>query len=248
MVKVQNSGVNSINSRDESPRPPATRRIRSFVCRPGRITRAQQRALETGWQQFGIETRNEVLDLNGIFGRHAPRYLEIGFGMGDGLMEMALANPQCDYLGIEVYEPGLGRLIHQLTERNISNVRAIRGDAVEVLERCITQRALDGVFLYFPDPWPKKRHHKRRIVQPGFVSLVCGRLKPGGYFELATDWADYAAHMLKTLEAESGFTNMAGPGRFPPRPIRRPFTKFEQRGRGIGHGIWDLVFVRNPSH
>nr|VFJ58212.1 MAG: tRNA (guanine-N7-)-methyltransferase [Candidatus Kentron sp. FM]VFJ62991.1 MAG: tRNA (guanine-N7-)-methyltransferase [Candidatus Kentron sp. FM]VFK19658.1 MAG: tRNA (guanine-N7-)-methyltransferase [Candidatus Kentron sp. FM] len=221
------------------------RRIRSFVRRPGRITQAQRRTLETDWKRFGIEPCNGTLDLDGIFARHAPRYLEIGFGMGEALIDTALANPECDYLGVEVHEPGLGRLIHQLIERDIGNVRAIRGDAVQVLDTCIAPRDLAGVFLYFPDPWPKKRHHKRRLVQPDFVCLVSERLEPGGRFELATDWADYAVHMLKTLEAEPRLDNLAGPGRFSPRPAHRPFTRFERRGQRAGHGIWDLVFARN---
>ena len=185
------------------------------------------------------------MDLDAIFGRRAPRYLEIGFGMGDALLEMALANPEYDYLGIEVYEAGLGRLIHRLARGDIGNARAIRGDAVEVLEACIAPGSLDGVFLYFPDPWPKKRHHKRRLVRPDFASLVCQRLKPGGRFELATDWADYAQHMLRILAATPGLHNRAGAGGFSPRPAHRPVTKFERRGQGIGHGIWDLVFARD---
>nr|VFK53657.1 MAG: tRNA (guanine-N(7)-)-methyltransferase [Candidatus Kentron sp. TUN] len=221
------------------------RRVRSFVNRPGRITRAQRLALATDWQKFGIETENQVLDLDAIFGRQAPRYLEIGFGMGDGLVEMAMAHPQCDYLGVEVYEPGIGRLIHQLSHKDLTNVRIIRGDAVEMLETCIAPHALNGIFLYFPDPWPKKRHHKRRIIQPDFMSLVCTRIVvPEGRFEIATDWEDYAIHILETLEAEPRLRNLAGPGRFSTRPEHRPLTKFERRGEGLGHQIWDLVFVR----
>nr|VFJ67199.1 MAG: tRNA (guanine-N(7)-)-methyltransferase [Candidatus Kentron sp. FW] len=226
------------------PLLPGHRRVRSFVNRPGRITHAQRQALVTNWQRFGIETGDYLLDLDAIFGRRAPRYLEIGFGMGDGLIEMALANPQRDYLGIEVYEPGLGRLLHRLSRENVANVRAIRGDAVEVLSRCIAPHGLDGILIYFPDPWPKKRHHKRRIVQPAFVSLICVCLNPGGRLELATDWEDYAMHMLKTLELEPRLRNLAGSGYFSARPEHRPVTKFERRGERCGHRIWDLVFLR----
>nr|VFK64665.1 MAG: tRNA (guanine-N7-)-methyltransferase [Candidatus Kentron sp. UNK]VFK71171.1 MAG: tRNA (guanine-N7-)-methyltransferase [Candidatus Kentron sp. UNK] len=234
----------SILPSEKEPSPIRHRKIRSFVCRPGRITRAQRQALATDWGRFGIVIEGHALDLDAIFGRRAPRYLEIGFGMGDALVEMALTHPERDYLGVEVYEPGLGRVIHRLSQENLSNARAIRGDAVAVLETCIVPGALDGILLYFPDPWPKKRHHKRRIVQPGFVSLVCERLRLGGYFELATDWEDYALHMLKVLEAEPRLDNLAGPGRFSARPEHRPLTKFERRGERLGHRIWDLLFQR----
>nr|VFJ75207.1 MAG: tRNA (guanine-N(7)-)-methyltransferase [Candidatus Kentron sp. FW] len=231
-------------SKELPPLLPGHRRVRSFVNRPGRITHAQRQALVTDWQRFGIETDDCPLDLDAIFGRRAPRYLEIGFGMGDGLIEMALANPQRDYLGIEVYEPGLGRLLHRLSRENVTNVRAIRGDAVEVLSRCIAPHGLDGILIYFPDPWPKKRHHKRRIVQPAFVSLICMCLNSGGRLELATDWEDYAMHMLKTLEPEPRLRNLAGSGCFSARPEHRPLTKFERRGEKYGHRIRDLIFLR----
>nr|VFK24630.1 MAG: tRNA (guanine-N(7)-)-methyltransferase [Candidatus Kentron sp. MB]VFK27057.1 MAG: tRNA (guanine-N(7)-)-methyltransferase [Candidatus Kentron sp. MB]VFK74920.1 MAG: tRNA (guanine-N(7)-)-methyltransferase [Candidatus Kentron sp. MB] len=223
--------------------PPHYRKVRSFVRRPGRITHAQQQALATDWERFGVEAHHR-LDLDAVFGRRAPCYLEIGFGMGDGLIEMAQAHPQCDYLGVEVYDPGLGRLLHQVSCRNITNVRVMRGDAVDILADCIMPHSLAGVLLYFPDPWPKKRHYKRRLVQPAFVSLICERLELGGHFELATDWEDYAMHMLQTLEAEPRLDNAAGPGHFSPRPNHRPLTKFERRGKVLGHRIWDLSFMR----
>jgi len=223
---------------------PSPRKIRSFVRRAGRITRAQHQALETNWHRFGIDAENGPLDFDKIFARHAQRYLEIGFGMGDGLLEMAQTNPHHDYLGIEVHEPGLGRLVHGLAKRNITNVRVIRGDATEVLATAITPHSLNGVFLYFPDSWPKKRHHKRRIVQPDFVARVCTRLVPSGRFELATDWEEYAIYMLQVLEAEPQLRNLAGPGCFAPRPPHRPLTKFERRGEKLGHPIRDLVFAR----
>nr|VFJ47294.1 MAG: tRNA (guanine-N(7)-)-methyltransferase [Candidatus Kentron sp. DK]VFJ51827.1 MAG: tRNA (guanine-N(7)-)-methyltransferase [Candidatus Kentron sp. DK] len=231
---------------EQTQRGPETRRIRSFVCRPGRITDAQRRALAIHWARFGVETQGP-LDPVKVFGRRGPLYLEIGFGMGDALMEMALADPEGNYLGAEVYEPGIGRLLNNLNARDIGNARVMRGDAVEILARCIPQDSLDGVFVYFPDPWPKKRHHKRRLVQPDFVSLVCSRLRPGGRFELATDWADYAEHMLRALEAAPDPVNTAGPGNFSPRPSHRPVTKFERRGQGKGYGIWDLVFRRRET-
>jgi len=218
--------------------------VRSFVRRQGRITRAQRQALATDWPRFGIKTGGHELDLDAIFGRRAPRYLEIGFGMGDGLVEMAMNHPQRDYLGVEVYDPGIGRLVHQLSLRNLTNVRVIRGDAVDILETAIPPQGLAGILLYFPDPWPKKRHYKRRIVQPDFVSLVCTRLGAGGRFELATDWEDYALHMLETLEAELRLRNLAGPGCFSARPDHRPLTKFERRGEGLGHRVRDLIFIR----
>nr|VFK43735.1 MAG: tRNA (guanine-N(7)-)-methyltransferase [Candidatus Kentron sp. SD]VFK49064.1 MAG: tRNA (guanine-N(7)-)-methyltransferase [Candidatus Kentron sp. SD]VFK80836.1 MAG: tRNA (guanine-N(7)-)-methyltransferase [Candidatus Kentron sp. SD] len=227
----------------ELPHSNRHRKIRSFARRPGRITRAQRHALATDWQRFGVECQHR-LDLDAIFGRRAPRYLEIGFGMGDGLLEMATNHPQRDYLGVEVHEPGIGKLIHQLSHRNLTNARVIRGDAVHVLETCIAPHALDGILLYFPDPWPKKRHHKRRIVQPDFVSLVCECLVREGRFELSTDWEDYARYILEVLEAEPGLCNLAGAGRFSPRPNYRPLTKFERRGERLGHRIRDLVFMR----
>nr|VFK37325.1 MAG: tRNA (guanine-N(7)-)-methyltransferase [Candidatus Kentron sp. TC] len=229
---------------EKEPSPARHRKVRSFVRRPGRITRTQRQAIATDWRRFGVELEGHALDLDAIFGRRAPRYLEIGFGMGDGLLEMVSTNPQRDYLGVEVYEPGLGRLIHRLSQENLSNARVMRGDARDVLETCIAPHALDGVLLYFPDPWPKKRHHKRRIVQPDFVSLVCERLRAGGRLELATDWEDYAMHMLKVLETEPRLHNLAGSGRFSPRPDHRPLTKFERRGQRLGHRIWDLLFRR----
>jgi len=216
------------------------------VCRPGRITDAQRRALAIHWARFGVEIQGP-LDPGKVFGRRGPLYLEIGFGMGDALMEMALADTEGNYLGAEVYEPGIGKLLNGLNARDIGNVRIMRGDGVEILARCIPQDSLDGVFLYFPDPWPKKRHHKRRLVQPDFVALVSSRLRPGGRFELATDWADYAHHMLRTLEAAPGLENTAGSGNFAPRPNHRPVTKFERRGQGKGHGIWDFVFRRRET-
>jgi len=225
----------------------STRRpIRSFVRRSGRITRSQRLALERDWPRFGIEGRG-LIDLDQIFGRHAPRVMEIGFGMGDVLIEMAARDRERDYLGVEVYEPGIGRVLSRLRTLGLENVRIVRGDAVEVLATRIAERTLDAALLYFPDPWPKKRHHKRRLVQPEFAELVCSRLKVGGRFELATDWEDYARHMLGVLENTPGLVNVAGAGRFMKSATTRPMTKFERRGRRLGHDVWDLGFERRGS-
>lgn len=207
------------------------------------MTVAQRRALAELWPRYGVEIE-DVIDLDQAFGRQAPRFLEIGFGMGDALAQMAGRHPERDFLGIEVYEPGVGRLLARLSREELENVRLIRGDAVEVLRSALPADSLDCVMLHFPDPWPKKRHHKRRIVQPSFVELVRTRLKHGGRFQLATDWEDYAHHMRQVLDAHQGFRSLAGPGGFAERPAERPVTKFETRGVRLGHGIWDLVYER----
>ncbi len=185
-----------------------------------------------------------MLDLEALFGRNAPRTLEIGFGNGESLAAMAEAAPEQDFLGVEVHRPGVGHLLLRIEALGLENVRVISHDAVEVLEHHIPDRSLDRVLLFFPDPWPKKRHHKRRILQPAFVELVARKLRPGGIFHMATDWEEYAQQMLETMEAAAGFENVAGPGRFSPRPADRPATKFERRGERLGHGVWDLLFRR----
>ena len=220
------------------------RKIRSFVRREGRMTRAQLGALErlrTSYLIFG----NDLQDLDTVFGRHSSRVLEIGFGMGDALAVMAKANPFCDYLGVEVHRPGVGSLLLKLEKDAIANVRIICADAVEVLQHHLPDSCLDAVHLFFPDPWPKKRHHKRRIVQGNFVELVRRKLVTGGIFHMATDWEDYARQMLAVMEAAPGYKNVAGIGEFAPRPPERPLTKFEKRGQHLGHDVWDLVFIRN---
>jgi tRNA (guanine-N7-)-methyltransferase len=219
------------------------RRIRSFVRREGRMTRAQQQALQRLADVYLIP-ENALHDLDHVFRRRAPRALEIGFGMGDALAVMAKARPQCDYLGIEVHRPGVGGLLLRLEKDAVDNVRVICADAVEVLQHHLPDASLDAVYLFFPDPWPKKRHHKRRIVQTGFAELVWRKLKPGGIFHMATDWEDYARQMLAVMEAAPGYQNAAGAGAFAPRPRERPLTKFERRGQRLGHGVWDLVFTR----
>ena len=219
------------------------RRIHSFVRRQGRMTRAQQSALERLWQHYVIEPAG-LLDLDAAFGRTAPRVLEIGFGMGDSLAAMAAAHPGRDYLGIEVHRPGVGRLLAKIEEAGIGNVRIICFDAVEVLQRHLPDESFDAVQLFFPDPWPKKRHHKRRIVQSEFVELLRRKLKPGGLFHVATDWEHYAEHVLTVMAQVPGFRNTAGDACYSERPDHRPATKFEKRGERLGHVIRELVFER----
>jgi tRNA (guanine-N7-)-methyltransferase len=220
------------------------RHVRSFVRREGRITRSQQRALEELLPRFGL-VPDGVLDVDCVFGRHAPLTLEIGFGNGASLAQMAAAAPAQDFLGIEVHRPGVGHLLLEIEQRALTNVRVICADAVEILRDQLTPASLDRVLLFFPDPWPKKRHHKRRILQPDFVALIHDRLKPGGRFHMATDWQDYAEQMLEVMDAQAGFVNAAGHGHYAPKPDYRPETKFERRGLRLGHGVWDLVFVKD---
>lgn len=218
------------------------RPIRSYVRREGRLTEAQRRALAALLPRYGIEVGESLIDLAAVFGRRAPVVLEIGFGNGEALLAMAKAHPENDYLGIEVYRPGVGRLLRVLEEAGIANVRVIVADAQEVLAQRLADGSLAAVHLFFPDPWPKRRHHKRRLVQLGFVELVRRKLAPGGVLRLATDWQDYAEHMLAVLSQADGWENAAGEGRFAPRPPQRPLTRFEQRGQALGHRVWDLVF------
>lgn len=223
------------------------RRIRSFVRREGRLTPGQARALAELWPHYGLDDTDAPMDLAAVFGRDAPAVLEIGFGNGESLAQMAAAAPERNYLGVEVHRPGIGGLLLLLAQGGLENVRVMQRDAVEVLKLNISDAALDAVHLFFPDPWPKKRHHKRRIVQPDFVALVARKLKPGGVFHLATDWQDYAEHMAAVMGASPAFEGLAGPGAGSPRPAHRPETRFERRGRRLGHGVWDLVFRRRPA-
>lgn len=218
------------------------RSIRSFVLRQGRTSPGQQRAVETLMPQFGIAYAPALLDLNAVFGRAAPKILEIGFGMGGATADIAQANPEQDYLGIEVHTPGVGNLLKLIDERGLTNLRIVQHDAVEVLQHMIADGALDGVHIFFPDPWPKKRHHKRRLLQAEFVRLLCSKLRPGGYLHFATDWEDYAQWVLEVLRAEPRLANTVAD--YAPRPDYRPLTKFEQRGLKLGHGVWDLIFRR----
>jgi tRNA (guanine-N7-)-methyltransferase len=220
----------------------ALRTVRSFVRREGRITDAQHRAIERLWARYGVDPGDVPCELDALFGRRAPRMLEIGFGAGEALLAMAAAHPENDYLGIEVYRPGVGRLLKGLEERGLANVRVFRVDAVEVLARMIPESSLDAVYLFFPDPWPKKRHHKRRIVQPDFVALVGSRLRRGGLFHMATDWEDYALQMLEVMSQSPAFENAAGAGRYSARPDWRAETRFERRSERLGHAVRDLIF------
>ncbi len=218
------------------------RPIRSYVLRQGRVSDAQRRAYDTLLPRYGLPYQSAPLDLDQVFGRHAPRVVEIGFGMGEGMAQIAASRPEADFIGIEVHTPGVGSLLKQIEARGLSNVRIVQHDAVEVLSHMIPPASLAGVHIFFPDPWPKKRHHKRRLIQSGFAHLLASRLIPGGYVHVATDWEDYAQQILAVLAAEPMLEN-TGDG-FAPRPEYRPLTRFEQRGLRLGHGVWDVIFRR----
>jgi tRNA (guanine-N7-)-methyltransferase len=224
----------------DKPSDPSQRPIRSFVLRQGRTSPAQTRAHETLMPRYGAPFKPQLLDLNELFGRPAPKILEIGFGMGATTATIAANRPELDFLGLEVHTPGVGSLLKLIEERGIPNLRIIQHDAVEVLQQMIAPDTLAGVHIFFPDPWPKKRHHKRRLIQPEFVKLLISRITPGGYVHLATDWEEYAEQMLAVLSAEEGLANTADG--YAPCPDYRPETKFETRGLKLGHGVWDLVF------
>lgn len=225
-------------SPDSAPR----RAIRSYVVRAGRMGSGQKRALEELAPRWVLPFRDAPLDLAAAFGRRAPVVLEIGFGMGDATAAIARARPDTDFLGVEVHPPGVGALLQRIDALGLSNLRIVQHDAVEVLERMIAPDSLAGVHVFFPDPWHKKRHHKRRLVQPPFVALLASRLAPGGTLHCATDWQPYAEQMLEVLGAEPTLVNTAPA--YAERPAYRPPTKFEQRGVKLGHGVWDLVFTR----
>ena len=221
------------------------RPIRSFVLRQGRFSPAQQRAHETLLPRFGIAFAREPLDLERVFARSAPKILEIGSGMGETTVAIAQALPECDFLAVEVHAPGVGSLLRRIDQLGLTNLRVIQHDAAEVVREMIAPGALAGIHVFFPDPWPKRRHHKRRLVQPGFVHPLALRLAKGGYLHIATDWKEYADAMLPTLEAEPLLLNSALG--YAPRPAHRPLTKFERRGIRLGHGVWDLVFRRRGA-
>jgi tRNA (guanine-N7-)-methyltransferase len=218
------------------------RHIRSFVLRQGRVSPAQQRAVDTLLPRFGIPYVAQPLDLDQAFGRNAPKILEIGFGMGDSTATIAQAHPENDYLTLEVHTPGVGNLLKLIDTQQIANIRIMQHDAVEVLRDMIPDGSLDGVHIFFPDPWHKARHNKRRLIQSPFIAGLVQKLKPGGYIHVATDWQDYAEQVLAVLGAEPLLENTAAD--YAPRPAYRPLTKFEQRGIRLGHGVWDLVFLR----
>jgi tRNA (guanine-N7-)-methyltransferase len=218
--------------------------LRSFVLRQGRLTTGQRTALETQWPIYGIEFTGKPLDLSAEFGRQAPVTLEIGFGNGDSLAQMAKAASERDFFGIEVHRPGVGHLMHLVGESSLKNVRAMHHDAVEIINQMIPDGSINRIQIYFPDPWHKKRHNKRRIVQPEFVALLATKLEPGGVLHLATDWEDYAVQMLEVMSAAPDYKNQAPEGGYAERPDYRPLTKFENRGLKLGHGVWDLLFER----
>lgn len=227
---------------DENGR--AMRRIRSFVRRQGRLTKGQQQALDTLWPVMGVEYQPEPIDFTTLFGRDAPVVLEIGFGMGASLVSMAANNPHQNFLGIEVHSPGVGACLATAEEAGVTNLRVMCHDAVEVLEKMIPDNSLRMVQLFFPDPWHKARHNKRRIVQVLFAERVMRKLKLGGVFHMATDWEAYAEHMLEVMSSIDGYKNLSETANWVERPESRPLTKFEQRGQRLGHGVWDLMFER----
>lgn len=224
-----------------SPEKSIVPKIRSFIRRQGRLTAGQQLALDTLWDTYCLDP-NAHYDLHQVFGRTAPLIVEIGFGNGESLAETAKNNPDKDYLGIEVHRPGVGHLMLLLNQQEINNVRIYCHDAIDILEHKLANHSLAGVHLFFPDPWPKKKHHKRRIVKPSFIQLLIKKLAPEGYFHAATDWQNYAENMLAVLTAEPLLINSSPTGDYCPRPESRPLTKFEQRGIRLGHGVWDLLF------
>lgn len=213
--------------------------------RQGRLTEGQSRALEQYWDDYGLTLADGRLDYAALFGNAYPVILEIGFGNGASLLQMAQHAPQKNFIGVEVHRPGVGKLINDAHQAGVNNVKVFCEDAIEVLAHNIADSSLDGVQLFFPDPWHKKKHNKRRIVQPEFAQTIRGKLKIGGYFHMATDWEPYAQQMLEVMSAAEGFTNQAGAGNYAPKPDYRPNTKFEKRGERLGHGVWDLVFIRN---
>ena len=218
------------------------RSIRSYVLRQGRISNAQRRAHAELLPVYGVAFASTLLDLDRLFGRSAPKILEIGFGMGETTAGIARQHPECDYLGIEVHTPGVGSLLARIAELQLQNIRIVQHDAVEVLQHMIAPGTLDGVHIFFPDPWPKKRHHKRRLIQPQFLAQLVSKMKPGALLHACTDWEDYATDVLAAASAEPLLVNTTA--LFAPRPAYRPATKFEQRGLKLGHGVWDIVFER----
>lgn len=235
----QDSGDNKTGTEHHRP-------LRSFVIRAGRQTASQKEALEKYWSHYVIDDTTSALDTAALFGRKAPLVLEIGFGMGDSLAEMAAANPDQDFIGIEVHRPGVGKLLGHIERLGLSNLRIYCHDAVEILARCIADESLSTVQIFFPDPWHKKKHNKRRLVQPAFIAHLTTKLVPGGTIHLATDWQPYAEHMMEVMSAAPMLENTAGAGAYAIN-TGRPETKFERRGHRLGHGVWDLVFRYNAT-
>lgn len=219
-------------------------KVKSYVKREGRLTKGQAKALEQYWPTMGLTTEQGMLDFSRLFGNANPVVLEIGFGMGKSLVAMAAAAPELNFIGIEVHRPGVGACLGDAGEAELSNLRVFEHDAVEVLAQCIADNSLHRVQLYFPDPWHKTRHHKRRIVQPEFVEKLKTKIAIGGQFHMATDWEPYAEHMLEVMQSNQCFENTSNDNTYVERPAHRPITKFETRGQKLGHGVWDLIFTR----
>jgi tRNA (guanine-N7-)-methyltransferase len=232
---------------EKAPGPGAYGHIKSFVLRQGRVSNAQERYYDEMMARIGVPYTPAALDLDALFGRRAPHILEIGFGMGETSAAIAAAHPENDYIGVEVHTPGVGSLCKLVAEMGLTNQRIIQHDAVEVLRDMVAPASLSGVHIFFPDPWPKARHHKRRLIQGPLVALLASRLRPGAYLHCATDWENYAEQMLAVLSAEPLLENTAGETGYAPRPDYRPLTKFEARGLRLGHGVWDLVFRRKAE-
>lgn len=221
--------------------------IRSYVIRGGRMTEAQEKAFAQWWPDYGLSLHDGQICLEEVFGRIAPLVVEVGFGMGDSLLAMAEAEPEKDFIGIEVHPPGVGRLINEAGKKGLKNLKVYLADAIDVMDDCLPHASADRFQLYFPDPWHKKKHTKRRIVQAEFIDRVHALLKPSAIFHLATDWEHYAEHMMEALSLAEGFTNSCGEYHYANRPSFRPVTKFEKRGTRLGHGIWDLIFLRDAK-
>lgn len=228
----------------ENPQNKEYRTIRSFVLRQGRLTKAQQNALDNYWVDYGIDYSEQILDLASLFGNSNEIILEIGFGNGESLLQQAIEQPEYNFIGIEVHGPGVGHLIHSANLQNLHNIKVIRHDAVEVLEHQIADNSLKQIQLFFPDPWHKKRHHKRRIIKPEFIQQIHHKLADDGSFHMATDWQHYAEQMLEQLDAADGFINTAGKTNYSPDKGFRCETKFERRGLRLGHGVWDLIYKK----
>jgi tRNA (guanine-N7-)-methyltransferase len=220
------------------------RKIRSFVKREGRMTPGQTHAYETMMPIYGFDYQKQLLDFKALFGNDAPVSIEIGFGMGASLVEQAVCYPERNFIGIEVHRPGVGSLLVKMKEAGINNIRVISHDAVEVLSDMLADSSIELLQLFFPDPWHKRKHHKRRIVNPEFVQFLHRKIQTNGHFHMATDWQDYAKHMLKVMRAAEGWQNCSASDDYIPKPENRPSTKFQKRGEGLGHGMWDLMFKR----
>ncbi len=222
------------------------RRIKSYVLRSGRMTSGQQRGWKEVWPKCGLSTEQGLLDAKAVFKRDLPLVLEIGFGMGHSLITMAKNEPEKNFIGVDVHRPGVGSLLNSVNKAQLMNIRVYCDDAVEVLKQSIADKTLARIQIYFPDPWHKKKHNKRRLIQPEFINLLNQKLEPGGILHMATDWKHYAEHMMEVMSSATGWNNMAGENQFSPTPSFRPLTKFEKRGQCLGHSVWDLVFESKP--